>query len=125
MSEVRFNQNQTQFTVDGPMLELPVQPTPELPTNQIKPPGKRLPKWVPILAVVLAIVIVAALIIAVRNRQPDQSATDTTATPSIVRQLTPLEQRLEDARQLLREANPTTLDLPFPPIDMKLRIDVP
>jgi len=37
--------------------------------------------------------------------------------------LTPLQKRIEDARELLDLADPSKQDLAFPPIDLTIRLD--
>jgi hypothetical protein len=121
MSEERYNQNQTQFAVEEPLMELPVEP-PAAPQPET-PAKKTLPKWLlPVAAGVLVLFLII-LAIAARNRTqgPMENEPKPPATAAPV--LSPMEQRLEATKALLRDANPTIQDLPFPPLDMKLKID--
>ncbi|OGJ37831.1 MAG: hypothetical protein A2383_01955 [Candidatus Pacebacteria bacterium RIFOXYB1_FULL_39_46] len=118
-----YNQNQTQFIVEEPLLEKPVvvQPPPEQ-KEEIKP--SRFSKWKWLLVGGVATLLIIALIIVLRLSptmdDPEEEETSSNGIPSV---LSPLEQRLEIAKQNLEQANPTTQDLPFPPLDLKLRID--
>lgn len=123
MTEPTFNQNQTQFSVDEPILAqpAPIVPDPAATPVPPKPKSKRL--WLIIGGGVVLFFLLLMLILRGSNTP---TPTDETTTPAAEqRPLTPLELRLETAKALLRDANPITQDLPFPPIDMTLRIDDP
>ncbi len=119
--EDNFNQNQTQFATDEPILEKPVKPIIEEP---VLPTKKGLPKYLYLVFGGLVFVIVV-LVLAVLNKpknQPNETA-EITPTPTIAQELTPIEQKLGLAKNKLEEANPTTEKYPFPPLNMELRID--
>jgi len=120
MTETQFNQDQTQFGLQAPILEKPIAPTEPVSEMPVKKP---LPKWAValIVALVLVVVLIIAFVISQRPTQPSGEAMIEEETK--IRELTPLEQRLDTARELLRQANPTVQELPFPPIDTTLRID--
>jgi hypothetical protein len=122
---VNYKQSQTQFSAEEPIFEQP-------PTNEagaVKKSTlsltalKKLPKWSWLVIGLISLLLILAIIAALMK--PDENPVPT-AEPVQVKlapELTPFEQRLESAQQLLREANPTTEDFPFPPVDMELRID--
>jgi hypothetical protein len=114
----KFNQNQTQFVIDEPLMAKPV-----VPESVVKPKKPPLPKWIWWLVSVLLVLITMALFWAWRNSRPLAPSEEKTSVSTMQQTLSPLEERLETARQLLKGANPTTQELPFPPLDMNLRID--
>jgi hypothetical protein len=69
----------------------------------------------------LALVVLAVAILTRPNQEISITSDDTPA--KVARPLTPMELRLEAAKALLQEADPTTQGFPFPPVDMLLRID--
>lgn len=120
--EENYNQNQTQFSVDEPILEKPLDPVvEETPQQQQKKP---IPKYVYIV-IGAAVFIITILILAILNRPGDQPQEDdpVVPTPTMSPELSPIEQKLNVAVQKLEDANPTTERYPFPPIDTELRID--
>lgn len=118
----QYNQSQTQFSVEQPLNEKPRQEAIAQPVlaQPVKPRSKI---WV--LIGILAIFSLLLMLLATRMSKNAPSTQKTTPISQTARPLTPFEQRLETARTLLRDANPTTQDLPFPPLDMTLRIDKP
>ncbi|MFH2118527.1 MAG: hypothetical protein ABII10_02230 [Candidatus Paceibacterota bacterium] len=123
MIDKPYNQNQTQFVVEEPLLEQPISviPPQEPITPVIKKP--RFPKWVWPLIGGVAVLLIISLIIILRKSPMTAPVEEEGSAIDDQRVLSPLEQRLEIARQNLEKANPTTQDLPFPPLDLKLRID--
>lgn len=121
MTEDRYNQNQTQFAAEKPLLEIPVEPPPAPKAEE--PVKITRPQWLLPVVGGVSILLIIILVLAFRNRGEPPSENGphqpTTSTPV----LSPLEQRLEATKVLLQDANPTVQDLPFPPLDMKLRID--
>jgi hypothetical protein len=119
--EENFNQNQTQFSADEPILEQPLSPiVEEVPTQEKKKPSKYI-----YLIIGAVVFILTILILAVLNR-PDnqiQEEDEIVPTPTMAAELTPIEKKLNVAIEKLEDANPTTEKYPFPPIDAELRID--
>ncbi len=118
--EDNFNQNQTQFSVDEPILEKPVETI-----NDEQPVTKKtLPKYLYFIFAGLVFIIIV-LVIAVLNKPTTvvEDEPELTPTPTITKELTPIEQKIEVAKDKLEESNPTTEKDPFPPINMELRID--
>lgn len=120
MSAEQFRQDQTQFIVEEPLMEKPQYPV-DLSEQPTPPPVKK-PRWELIIGAVL-IFIIGVIGLAMMNRQEVDQATETPEQVETAADLDPLSQRLQTAQQLLREANPTTLAWPFPPVDLTLRID--
>jgi len=121
MIEENYNQNQTQFSVDEPILEKPPAPILEDVAVTQK---KALPKYAYLIigGVVFVLVI---LILAVINRPKEQiiDEPEIVPTPTMTQELSPIEKKLKVAEDMLEEANPTTEKYPFPPINTELRID--
>jgi hypothetical protein len=121
MTEENYNQNQTQFSVDEPILEKPVEPILE---EVVVAKKKPLPKYAYLIigGVVFVLVI---LILAIINR-PKETIVDEpeiVPTPTMTQELSPIEKKLKVAEDRLEDANPTTEKYPFPPINTELRID--
>lgn len=121
MTEEHYNQNQTQFTADEPLLEQPIQPvvTPTDPAPIKKSP----PKWLVPAIVGVGVITLLIILIALRSRSEINLPPESVVQPPPARELSPLELRLEEIRLQLRAANPTLQELPFPPLDMQLKID--
>lgn len=120
--EDNFNQNQTQFATDEPILEKPEQPVVEEQT--VASVKKKPPKYLYFIIGGIVFILVI-LILAVLNKPNTQveEAAEVTPTPTVAQELSPIEQKLEVAKDKLDEANPTTEKYPFPPLNMELRID--
>lgn len=118
--EDNFNQNQTQFSVDEPILEKPVEAIIEEQPMAKKP----LPKYLYFVFAGLAFIIIV-LVVAVLNKPETvvEDEPEITPTPTMAKELTPIEQKIEVAKDKLGNSNPTTEKDPFPPINMELRID--
>ena len=125
MTETRYNQNQTQFGSDAPIMATPVVIEPPTASKEKPPFWQKMPKWLIGLVIVLIVFIVGVWLVALTQRSAPTSEEVVSETETPERQLTPLEERLETARELLRQANPTVQELPFPPVDTTLRIDKP
>ncbi|NCN45842.1 MAG: hypothetical protein COU63_03080 [Candidatus Pacebacteria bacterium CG10_big_fil_rev_8_21_14_0_10_36_11] len=119
MIEENYNPNQTQFAGEQPIFETP----PIEPLDPIAPPKKKIPPLYFIISGAL-IILIAVLTYAAINRKPVvEEVPEVTPTPTIASELSPIEQKLNTAVDLLKQANPETEKYPFPPIDMELRID--
>jgi hypothetical protein len=121
MIEENYNQNQTQFSVDEPILEKP----PEAVLEEVVVAKKKpLPKYMYLIigGVVFVLVI---LILAIINRPKEQiiDEPEVVPTPTMTQELSPIEKKLGVAEEKLDDANPTTEKYPFPPINAELRID--
>jgi hypothetical protein len=119
--EVTYNQSQTQFSAEEPLLERPVQPAPEPAIQTPKQPPVR--PWVSWAVGGAVLLIILVIFLALRSRQPQAEPEAVPEEEETQQEMTLLEQRLEAARTLLREANPTVQELPFPPVNTTLRID--
>lgn len=120
MTEHTFNQNQTQFTVEQPILQPQVLvATPEEPPTS--PSSRR--RWVLAVGGIGVLLLVGIIWFALSAKPSAPVNEDIPLPQGVVRELSPLERRLEETKDQLRQANPTTQDLPFPPVDAELRID--
>ncbi len=123
MTENNYNQSQTQFAAEEPILEKPVvvEEIKQEPNQSV--PKKKLPKWawwvIGWLAVMLVIVVIAFF-----NRAPqEQAEPEETEQRTVAPEYSPLEKRLLEAEARLRQANPNSEKLPLPPLTNELRID--
>jgi hypothetical protein len=118
--EENYNQNQTQFSIEEPILETP---QPEIDPTAVQPKKKTKPIVYIIIGVV--VLLITIIILAALNR-PEEVVEELTIeepTPTLVQELSPIEKKLQVAVDKLEKANPTTEQYPFPPVDMELRID--
>ncbi|HEX9817783.1 MAG TPA: hypothetical protein VGA89_02740 [Patescibacteria group bacterium] len=115
----KFNQNQTQFSVEEPLLEKSAT----IPSIELVTKKTRFPKWAWWLVIGLGLLLLVALATVWRNGAEQTEPQEEIVTLEEPRALSPLEQRLETAKQLLDNANPITQELPLPPVNMELRID--
>ena len=119
--EENFNQNQTHFSADEPILE---QPLPVVTEEQVLTQKKPFPKYL-YFVIGMVVFVVAVLVFAVLNKPKNQGeeVAGVTPTPKPTKELTPIEQKLQVAKTKLELSNPTTEKYPFPPLNMELRID--
>lgn len=123
MTADQYNQNQTQFSVEEPILEKPlvVEPFPAEPVVPVKPKSK-IPRWVWGLVGLLVVVLITMIVMALTAPEelaPVQEETVKELAPK----LDPFELRLRAAEALLEQTNPTSEKYPFPPVTTDLRID--
>lgn len=118
--EENYNQNQTQFSIEEPILEVP-----QLEIDSIATQSKK--KIPPIVFIIIGVVVllITIIIVAALNRPEEvvEELTTEKPTPTLVQELSPIEKKLQVAIDKLEKANPTTEEHPFPPVNLELRID--
>lgn len=119
----QYNQNQTQFSIEEPILEKPlvVEPMTETPPVQMSKKKKLTPlaKWAIVAVSLLLIAITLMVLMPKEEVVPIVEESKADISP----EFSPLEQRLRAAESLLKQINPTSEKLPFPPVITDLRID--
>jgi len=123
MIENKVNLNQTQFSVEEPILAQPVTIDEQLVTADLPIAKKsRFSKWWWLGG---ALLLIAIIIIIIIWRMPHDNTPVNEETSPISNEqiLSPLGQRLETTKKLLKTADPTVQELSFPPLNLELRID--
>lgn len=112
--------NQTHFAYEEPLFEQP----PTVPSDEpVKPPVpwyKKKLVLVGIIGGVLFLLLLLLILMQPRRQEPEDSKA--TPTPSPVANFGPLEARVIELQQELEAADPAKQDLPFPPVNMEMRI---
>lgn len=116
--------NQTDFSYEEPIfsdlnVELPIEPKPVVPV--IKKSNKK--KLIIIGLAVFFLLIILVIVISKFKKVPVEVIDEEESTV-IIKDLGPLEQRIQNARIDLEIADPSNQDLTYPPVDMELRIDI-
>lgn len=122
MSEKQEPINQTQFSFEEPIFENEATYS-EKPLAEVTDKPKSKKKLFIFVIVGFFIVVFFLVILLVRNGKP--SPEELAAEPASIpmKELGPLQQRIQDARDLLNLADPTKQDLTFPPVDLNIRLD--
>lgn len=116
-----YNQSQTQFAVEEPFFEKP----PQEPIDPASIPPEK-PKTLYLILGAGAFIVVILILAVINRPQPvEDTEVKITPTPTLQPELNPIQQKLQTAIEKLEQANPTTETLPFPPVNMELRIDDP
>lgn len=116
--------DQTEFTFAEPLFESP----PTLSEKKDGPPQKPWYRKPKIVLVVALLALLAFLIVATMVAQPADPMLEGTPTPTpsaLPRELSALEQRIQEAMTQLQAADPTKQEFPFPPVDMELNVSSP
>jgi hypothetical protein len=122
MTDQQTNLNQTQFGIEEPILQKPAVDEPPVTEHMPLKKKPRLSKRLWLVGGLLAVLLIAVIVVwltAGDGAMVEEEALE----PSTQQSLTPLEQSLEEIKVLLIKANPTTQELPFPPLNLELRID--
>lgn len=119
------NNNQTQFSFEEPFendvnVEIPVAPKPVVEGSQ----GSKKKKII-IISVVVLVLLLIILFIKLNSRKKPVVETEEEQQAQEVKDLGPIEQRIKNAKDDLKIADPSRQDLTYPPVDFKLRIDPP
>lgn len=124
MFEKKAPINQTQFSFEEPIFEKEQvyieETTPEQEEARRKK-KKKLFKIIAVLAVVL--ILLATMILMIVNRKGLPEIIFNPPPATMAPELTPLQLRIQDAREQLNLADPAKQDLSFPPIDLNIRLD--
>lgn len=123
MAEQEIPINQTQFSFEEPIFENETVYREDKPEDlEQKPKSKK--KLFIIIGIVgfIFIILLLVLVMAMRSRGSTQEVGEDT-NPVVAKELGPIQQRIEDSRELLDIADPAKQDLAFPPVDLELRLD--
>lgn len=123
MAEQEIPINQTQFSFEEPIFENETVYREDKPEDlEQKPKSKK--KLFIIIGVIgfIFIILLLVLVMAMRGRGSTQEVDEDT-NPIVAKELGPIQQRIEDSRELLDIADPAKQDLAFPPVDLELRLD--
>lgn len=115
--------NQTQFSFEEPIFEDPTIYQEEKPVVEEVPKKSRKKLYLIIGIGAFALLLILILFILIRMRGGTQEDDPLRRDPVAPEDLGPLEQRIEESRQLLEDADPTKQDLSYPPINFSLRLD--
>lgn len=116
--------NQTHFAEEEPIFE-----ETSLPKSATRPGEEKAvkPGISPAVIVLTVLLIMMALGVAtlffLPQSTPQVVVQEPSPTPSPIAQETGIQDRLSELNTDLQSADPTKLNLPFPPVDMKLSID--
>lgn len=123
MAEQEIPINQTQFSFEEPIFENETVYREDKPEDLEQKPKSRKKLFI-IIGVVgfIFIILLLVLVIAMRGRGSTQEVGED-ISPVVTKELGPIQQRIEDSRELLDIADPAKQDLAFPPVDLELRLD--
>jgi hypothetical protein len=114
--------NQTQFSFEEPIFENQAVYQEKLPTDEVKK-SKNKNLLIIITSVAGVVVILLGLFIAIGMKNGNGFLVEPEPELIVPKELSPLEQRIQDARDLLDIADPAKQDLAFPPVDLQIRLD--
>lgn len=118
--------DQTRFSLEEPIFENEVVIQDETPQKIDEQDAKRKKKVVILATIggfVLLFIALIVVLLVMRGRNGVVEETTPETVIPIEQDTDPLEQRIDAARSLLREADPTRQDLSFPPVDLDIRLD--
>ena len=117
--------NQTQFSFEEPIFEDAQVYADETQPKEVQPPVNNKKKKILIIAGIVGFlfILLLLLLVVVRARKAVTPTDDPVKQVEETKNDDPIQDRIDDARDLLEEADPTKQDLSFPPVDMDLRLD--
>lgn len=115
--------NQTQFSFEEPIFENQASYSEEKPIDENLDKKKGKKKRLILLGIGIFIVLLSLIILLARNGNGMIEEIIEPPMQEVPRELSPLQLRIEDARELLELADPSKQDLAFPPVDLNLRLD--
>ena len=125
MSE--FDGNQTQFAAEEPLFQKPsVAAIPvATPDVVVQEPAKQTNKvFITVTVLAVVAVLVGILVIVMRPVEQVVVQEDVVALPSpVIAPDSPLRARVTNLQSELKDADPATQSLVFPPVDMELTLD--
>lgn len=121
--EPKYNQNQTQFSIEETILEKPLIVEPVVTAPPQQPQKSKLSPLAKGAIAVVSLLLVVLVIVKLNTPPPVPEVSEETLQGEISPDLDPLEQRLKAAENLLQATTPTSERLPFPPVATDLRID--
>jgi hypothetical protein len=123
--------DQTQFITEEPLYERPVQvvPTPvvaEIPgATETVPKKSSKKRTLIIVGLILFLLLIGVILIAALRRGSVPTPTDevTEAEQEEQEMLDPFRQQIKDLQSQLKAVDPTQNSLPFPPVEMDIRLE--
>lgn len=120
--------NQTRFGEEEPLFER--SSLPPVPADEMAAAPKHIPLWrqkkvFVVGAIFVVLFMILSLISLSQPQRGIQQILQVQTTPSPRPQQTALQTRLTEVKQDLNNADPSKLDLPYPPIDKTIEIDQP
>lgn len=115
--------NQTQFSFEEPIFENQASYSEEKPVDENLDKKKGKKKRLILVGIGIFIVLLSLIILLARNGNGMIEEIIEPPMQEVPRELSPLQLRIEDARELLELADPSKQDLAFPPVDLNLRLD--
>ena len=122
------NTNQTQFAAQEPIMESLSGYEPEISTQEVKPKKKKSKLIIAgIIAFILIVVFILLLVLISSMSSPEEIETKDNGNviENIDSELDPLLKEVYVLSQDLEIADPSLNTIPFPPVDMELRLDDP
>lgn len=120
---VEIPSNQTHFAEEEPLFEessLPVDPNAPIVPRKKKSPLALILIGAGLIVIVILFLIVIMLLMPV---QMLPTKAKPSPTPTVKKDVSALEQRINELDVDLKQADPSKLDLPFPPVNMELELD--
>lgn len=124
MNEQQEPINQTQFSFEEPIFENTAVYADETQKDarQDAPKSKKKLLIFGLVGCIILVLLIVGLF-ALRGRNNTSQETTEEAVTIPTQELGPLQQRIQDARDLLNASDPTKQDLSFPPVDLNIRLD--
>jgi hypothetical protein len=122
-----YNIDQTQFAAEEPLFEQPVKIEAPQPTEapKVEPSSKKSTKRIAIVGGLLFFILLIIILLAAALRKPSAPTEEEAEFTSEEEQriMGPFSQRISELENQLELADPSQEDLPFPPVDMEIKLD--
>ncbi len=122
-----YNIDQTQFAAEEPLFEKPVKIEAPKPVEdpKVELPSKKSMKRAFITGGLLFFILMMVVLLGVALHKPAAPVEEETEFTSEEEQriMGPFSQRISELESQLELADPSQEDLPFPPVDMEIKID--
>lgn len=124
MTENQASLNQTQFSFEEPIFEDKAVYIEEKPVKEPTEKPKSKKKLFIVIAIIgILLILVSIIFIIIRMKNGTKTAIEEEPEVIVVKELGPIQRRIEEARELLDLADPTKQDLAFPPVNIGIRLD--
>jgi hypothetical protein len=118
--------NQTQFSTEEPLFENASLPS---SSQKIAPetssPKKPNPLFFLVVGLLFFIIVLLLIVLLLPQKNLPKLMVQPTPSPVSTAKQTELQQRVNEINTDLKNADPTKVDLLFPPVDMSLNLDPP